>query len=273
MHQIQGQSYKITHDLSRFCKSKFGFGYCRSMPLLLAAGALLQYHQKNQAIVKRGITLTLAYTSTRALSKQALLIKQGRVKLLGSFSFLVDTTYWDDPIRRIEYESALIVVEIDLTWSLGFVSVELGRLPNPLSCSYLLICPICISKVLIDAPWFLMATSIVARISLIKLEFSSFLFANSLTNLLRVSSIDCLLSWPSDSRSIVCSGLAYVLLHRFSLLLLLLPPSILDDRYAVSNGSGYVVLICWDEYAILERKLDTQLSDGSGYAVSGYRPE
>ncbi|GJZ82646.1 hypothetical protein Tco_0647819 [Tanacetum coccineum] len=31
MQQIQGQSYKITHDLSRFCKSKFGFGYCREV--------------------------------------------------------------------------------------------------------------------------------------------------------------------------------------------------------------------------------------------------
>ncbi|GKC22891.1 hypothetical protein Tco_1025041 [Tanacetum coccineum] len=45
------------------------------------------------------------------------------------------------------------------------------------------------------------------------------------------------------------------------LLPLLLPPSILasvpDDRYAVSNGSGYAVLICWDEYAVLDRKLDT----------------
>ncbi|GKF32392.1 hypothetical protein Tco_0102190 [Tanacetum coccineum] len=103
--------------------------------------------------------------------------------------------YWDDPIRRIEYESALIVVEIDLTWSLGFVLVELGRLPNLLSCSTLLICPICISKVLIDAPWFLMAASIVSWISLIKLEFSPCLFADSLMNLLRVSSIDCLHSW------------------------------------------------------------------------------
>ncbi|GJX31182.1 hypothetical protein Tco_0241037 [Tanacetum coccineum] len=33
--------------------------------------------------------------------------------------------------------------------------------------------------------------------------------------------------------------------------------SVLDDRYAVSNGSGYAVLICWDEYAVLDRKLDT----------------
>ncbi|GKF37924.1 hypothetical protein Tco_0114682, partial [Tanacetum coccineum] len=29
------------------------------------------------------------------------------------------------------------------------------------------------------------------------------------------------------------------------------------DRYAVSNESGYAVLICWDEYAVLDRKLDT----------------
>ncbi|GKA66677.1 hypothetical protein Tco_0766485 [Tanacetum coccineum] len=71
--------------------------------------------------------------------------------------------YWVDLIRRIEYESASIVVEIDLTWSLGFVSVELA--------------------------------SIEARISLIKLEFSSCLFADSLINLLRVSSIDYFRSW------------------------------------------------------------------------------
>ncbi|GJS06727.1 hypothetical protein Tco_0363523, partial [Tanacetum coccineum] len=80
------------------------------------------------------------------------------------------------------------------TWSLGLVSVELGKLPNPLSCRTLLICPIWIIKVLIDAPWFLMAASVKARISLIKLEFSSCLFADSLINLLRVSSIDCLRS-------------------------------------------------------------------------------
>ncbi|GKD89871.1 hypothetical protein Tco_1365378 [Tanacetum coccineum] len=30
-----------------------------------------------------------------------------------------------------------------------------------------------------------------------------------------------------------------------------------DDRYAVSNGSGYAVLISWDEYAVLDRELDT----------------
>ncbi|GKE92905.1 hypothetical protein Tco_1574000 [Tanacetum coccineum] len=59
----------------------------------------------------------------------------------------------------------------------------------------LLICPIWISKVLIDAPWLRMAASAEARISLIKLEFSSCLFADSLMNLLRVSYIDCLRSW------------------------------------------------------------------------------
>ncbi|GJU37625.1 hypothetical protein Tco_1185979 [Tanacetum coccineum] len=31
----------------------------------------------------------------------------------------------------------------------------------------------------------------------------------------------------------------------------------MTDRYAVSNGSGYAILICWDEYAVLDRKLDT----------------
>ncbi|GKA38307.1 hypothetical protein Tco_0730858 [Tanacetum coccineum] len=103
--------------------------------------------------------------------------------------------YWCDPIRRIELASASAIVKIDLTWSLGLVSVELYKLPNPLSCRTLLICPIWISKVLIDAPWFLMAASVEARISLIKLEFSSCLFIDSLINFLRVSSIDFLRSW------------------------------------------------------------------------------
>ncbi|GJR20282.1 hypothetical protein Tco_0968809 [Tanacetum coccineum] len=40
-----------------------------------------------------------------------------------------------------------------------------------------------------------MVESVEARISLIKLEFSSCLFADSPINLLRVSSIDCLHSW------------------------------------------------------------------------------
>ncbi|GKA11973.1 hypothetical protein Tco_0691519 [Tanacetum coccineum] len=31
----------------------------------------------------------------------------------------------------------------------------------------------------------------------------------------------------------------------------------LYDQYAVSNGSGYAVLIGWDEYAVLDRELDT----------------
>ncbi|GJY13329.1 ribonuclease H-like domain-containing protein, partial [Tanacetum coccineum] len=65
-----------------------------------------------------------------------------------------DTTYWLDPIRRIEFESALMEVEINLTWSLGFVSVELAFVE--------------------------------ARISLIKLEFSSCLFADSLMNFLKL---------------------------------------------------------------------------------------
>ncbi|GKF94132.1 hypothetical protein Tco_0283832 [Tanacetum coccineum] len=30
-----------------------------------------------------------------------------------------------------------------------------------------------------------------------------------------------------------------------------------DDRYVVSSGSGYAVLICWDEYVVLNKKLDT----------------
>ncbi|GKC51507.1 hypothetical protein Tco_1074252 [Tanacetum coccineum] len=49
-------------------------------------------------------------------------------------------------IRRLSNKSA-VAVEIDFTWSFGFVSVELGRLPKLLSCSTLLICPVCSSKV------------------------------------------------------------------------------------------------------------------------------
>ncbi|GJZ45808.1 hypothetical protein Tco_0593404 [Tanacetum coccineum] len=52
-----------------------------------------------------------------------------------------DTAYGPHPIRRISEKFAL-AVEIDLTWSRGFVFVELGRLPNLLSCKTLLICPI-----------------------------------------------------------------------------------------------------------------------------------
>ncbi|GKE63442.1 hypothetical protein Tco_1513809, partial [Tanacetum coccineum] len=33
--------------------------------------------------------------------------------------------------------------------------------------------------------------------------------------------------------------------------------SIPEDRYAVSNGSGYTVLISLNEYAVLDKKLDT----------------
>ncbi|GJW53812.1 hypothetical protein Tco_0097897 [Tanacetum coccineum] len=91
------------------------------------------------------------------------------------------------PIRRIPEKSAL-AVEIDLTWSRRFVSVELDRLTNPLSCKTLLICPICISKVLIKAHWFLINASVEARISLIMFEFSSCLLADSVMNLVSDSS-------------------------------------------------------------------------------------
>nr|GEU31669.1 hypothetical protein [Tanacetum cinerariifolium] len=75
-----------------------------------------------------------------------------------AFENCVDTTYWEGLIQHIGYDSASTTVEIDLTWSLGLVSVELAFVE--------------------------------AQISLIKLEFSSCLFADSLINLLRVSSID-----------------------------------------------------------------------------------
>ncbi|GKB43815.1 hypothetical protein Tco_0888757 [Tanacetum coccineum] len=50
--------------------------------------------------------------------------------------------------------------------------------------------------------------------------------------------------------------------------------SVPDDRYAVSNGSGYAVLICWDEYAVLDRKTDTSYStvdQNSGMEVGWIR--
>ncbi|GKF33819.1 hypothetical protein Tco_0107019 [Tanacetum coccineum] len=98
-----------------------------------------------------------------------------------------DMVYGPHLIRRIPEKSAL-AVEIDLTWSRVFVSIELGRLPNPLSCKTLLICLICISKDLIEAPWFLIAASMEARISLIMFEFSSCLLADSVMKLVSDSS-------------------------------------------------------------------------------------
>ncbi|GKA19952.1 hypothetical protein Tco_0699867 [Tanacetum coccineum] len=55
------------------------------------------------------------------------------------------------------------------------------------------------SSILLDAPWYRMAASVEAWISLIKLEFSSCLFADSLMNLLSVSSIDRLRLGTKDS--------------------------------------------------------------------------
>ncbi|GKA38680.1 hypothetical protein Tco_0731231 [Tanacetum coccineum] len=100
---------------------------------------------------------------------------------------VLDMAYGPHPIWRILEKSAL-AVEIDLTWSRGFVFVELGRLPNPFSCKTLLICPICISKVLIEAPWFFIVASVEARISLIMFDFSSCLLADSIMNLVSDSS-------------------------------------------------------------------------------------
>nr|GEV24299.1 hypothetical protein [Tanacetum cinerariifolium] len=56
-----------------------------------------------------------------------------------------DMAYGPHSIWRILEKSAS-VVEIDLTWSLRFISIEMGWLPNPLSCKTLLIFSICISK-------------------------------------------------------------------------------------------------------------------------------
>ncbi|GJV23969.1 hypothetical protein Tco_1376664 [Tanacetum coccineum] len=93
-----------------------------------------------------------------------------------------DMAYGSCPIWRISEKSTL-AIEIDLNWSRRFISVELGRLPNTLSCKTLLICPICISMVLIEALWFLIAALVESRISLIMIEFSSCLLADSAINL------------------------------------------------------------------------------------------
>ncbi|GJQ92249.1 hypothetical protein Tco_0003388 [Tanacetum coccineum] len=48
--------------------------------------------------------------------------------------------------------------------------------------------------------------------------------------------------------------------------------SVPDDQYVISNGSGYVVLISLNEYAVLDRKLDTpypmEMDTPHGYAIS-----
>ncbi|GJZ51566.1 hypothetical protein Tco_0606081 [Tanacetum coccineum] len=70
----------------------------------------------------------------------------------------------------------------------GILTTSNTALPNPLSCKTLLICPIRISKVLIKAPWFLIAASVEAQISLIMFEFSSCLLADSAMNFVSDSS-------------------------------------------------------------------------------------
>ncbi|GJW53031.1 protein LAZ1 [Tanacetum coccineum] len=46
-----------------------------------------------------------------------------------------------------------------------------------------------------------------------------------------------------------------------------------DDRYAVSNGGGYAVLISWDEYVVLDRELDTPYPMEVDTPYSTCRPE
>nr|GEX00441.1 hypothetical protein [Tanacetum cinerariifolium] len=46
-----------------------------------------------------------------------------------------------------------------------------------------------------------------------------------------------------------------------------------DSQYAIFNGSEYAVLIFLNEYAVLDKKIGYVVSNGSGYIVSGYRPE
>ncbi|GJV63426.1 hypothetical protein Tco_1474254 [Tanacetum coccineum] len=46
-----------------------------------------------------------------------------------------------------------------------------------------------------------------------------------------------------------------------------------DNQYAVFNGCEYAILIFLNEYAVLDKKVGYAVSNGSGYAISGYRPE
>ncbi|GJW74625.1 putative reverse transcriptase domain-containing protein [Tanacetum coccineum] len=76
-------------------------------------------------------------------------------------------------------------------------TVALGRLQNPISWLYLALLAnrFYNVKVVNRCSLFRMVASVKLGFSLIKLEFSSCLFADLLMNLLRVSSIDCLRSW------------------------------------------------------------------------------
>ncbi|GJS55129.1 hypothetical protein Tco_0628491, partial [Tanacetum coccineum] len=90
-------------------------------------------------------------------------LRKGNVSEIKLLCCVPDTAYGSCPIRRISEKSAL-AVEIDLTWSRGFIFV------------------------LIEARWFLIAASVEARISLIMLKFSSCLLVDSAMNLVSDSS-------------------------------------------------------------------------------------
>ncbi|GJW03079.1 hypothetical protein Tco_1561935 [Tanacetum coccineum] len=86
---------------------------------------------------------------------------------------------------------------------------------------------------------------------------SSLLNKNKQSSTIKFASLDIMKLISVDT------GLAKLLKKEFSLLdleVVLINPnsiSVPDDRYAVSNGSRYAILICWDEYAVLDRELDT----------------
>ncbi|GJV06680.1 hypothetical protein Tco_1344336 [Tanacetum coccineum] len=46
-----------------------------------------------------------------------------------------------------------------------------------------------------------------------------------------------------------------------------------DDQYAVFNEFEYAVSIFLNEYDVLDKKVGYVISNGSGYAVLGYRLE
>ncbi|GKD17368.1 hypothetical protein Tco_1206526, partial [Tanacetum coccineum] len=47
----------------------------------------------------------------------------------------------------------------------------------------------------------------------------------------------------------------------------------INYQYAVFNKTEYAILIFLNEYAVLDKKVEYAVSNGSEYAISGYRPE
>ncbi|GJR67627.1 hypothetical protein Tco_0013692 [Tanacetum coccineum] len=131
----------------------------------------------------------------------------------------MDTVYWFDPIRRIEFESASIVVEIDLEQGI------FHRLPSFLETK--------------DWRGSLMYPRSSCSISHLE-KFVRRTPCHALPETRDKQSVGFV---PKEGRK------NFARKSIFS-------DSVPDDRYAISNGSGYAVLICWDEYDVLDRELD-----------------